>query len=89
MFGTKAFKPAILDIVEKKGGDRYSVGHKSALLILTATIVTEVFGCREDVGYTRQGWLQDVVGVGRDRGAAIVYEVEDCEGAIQCRTTRR
>lgn len=53
MFGTKAFKPALLDVVEKKGGDGYSVGHKSGLLILTATVVTEIFGCRGDVGYTR------------------------------------
>ena len=50
VFGTKAFKPAFLDIVEKEGGDGDSVGHDSGLLILTATIVTEGFGCCEDVG---------------------------------------
>ena len=89
VFGTKAFEPAFLNVVEKKGGDGYGVGHERALLILTATVVTEVFGGREDVGYTRQGGLQDVVGVGRDRGAAFVYKVEDCEGAVQSQTVRR
>ena len=53
VFGTKAFKPALLDVVEKKGGGGYSVGHKSGLLILTATVVTEIFRCRGDVCYTR------------------------------------
>ena len=88
MFRTKAFKPAFLDIVEKKGGDGYGVGHKSALLALTATIVAEVLGCREDVRDTRQGGLQDEVGVGRDRGAVLVYKVENCKGAIQRQTIR-
>ena len=50
VFGAKTFKPAFLDIVEKEGGDRYGVCHNSGLLILTATIVTEGFGCRKDVG---------------------------------------
>lgn len=53
MFGTRALKPALLDVVEKKGGDGYGVGHRSGLLILTATVVAEAFRCRGDVGYTR------------------------------------
>ena len=82
MLRSQALQPALGHVIKEQRSDRDSVSHDCALLILDAAVVAGFLGRGEDMRYSSQTRLEDVVGIRGDGLLIVLYEVEDREGAV-------